>query len=383
MASRTHLKLSPSLLKWARETLGLPVEAAAKRIGLKLEKLKQWEAEEATPTPRQLEKVADVYSRPVASFFLDTPPIEPPLPIDFRSGPGEPTELSAKTRLAIRKARWLQSVYGELVAERSAPAAIPRVATDAPEVLAEAMRRWLAVPLDGIQGKQPSEVLAVWRKALEASGILLFQFPIPIAEVRAFSLMEKFPAIVLSSKDSYPARVFSLFHELGHILLGRPGLCLPEVGRPRRDSSDVERLCNAAAGLALVPTKSFLAHGRVDEIRRGADLHDSLASLARAFGVSRQVVLRRLADTSVISWNAFSRMMNVLRAEFEAQEERKKKRKIVVPPSVKAVARLGNKFVNDALEARARGDITEADLTEFLGLKLQHVSEVEAIVGTE
>jgi transcriptional regulator with XRE-family HTH domain len=166
MASRTHLKLSPSLLRWARETLGLPVEAAAKRIGLKLDKLREWEAETATPTPRQLEKVADVYGRPVASFFLIEPPSEPPLPIDFRSAAGAQEPLSAKTLLAIRKARWLQSVYVDIVADRSSPSPdIPKIRSDQPQALATAMRNWLGVPPERIRGRQPSEALSLWRRA--------------------------------------------------------------------------------------------------------------------------------------------------------------------------------------------------------------------------
>jgi Zn-dependent peptidase ImmA (M78 family) len=214
-------------------------------------------------------------------------------------------------------------------------------------------------------------------------GILLFQFSIPITEARAFSLTENFPVIVLNSKDSYPARIFSAFHELGHLFLDQPGLCLPEIGKPAKDLTPVERLCNTAAGLALVPTNGLLSQLQVQAISRGANLRESLRPLARVFGVSRQVILRRLTDEGVISWNTFGRMMALLRAEFEEQEALKKKRKIVVPPSVKAVARLGNRFVNDVLEARARGSITEADLAEFLGLKLQHVPEVQSLVGAE
>lgn len=379
MSGRTHLTLSPLLLRWARESSGLSPELAARRLGIKREKLDRWELDHATPTPRQLEKAADVYKRPVASFFLSEPPKEPPLPVDFRSMPGEQAEFSPKTLIAIRRARWLESIYRE-ISDLEGEVALPNVRKAAPEALANAIREFLGVAVDEVRGMQPSAALTTWRSTLEAKRILLFQFSIPIEEARAFSLLERFPMIVLNSKDSYAARVFSTFHELAHLFLRQPGLCIPEIGRPRPTAQDVERLCNTAAGLALVPTNELLSRREVRTMRGESSLPEVLEPLARYFAVSRQVILRRLVDVNLVSWAAFARMMEVLRAEFEALQEKRGKRQIIVPPSVKIVSQLGRRVVADALAARSRGVLTEADLSEFLGLKLQHVPDVEAIV---
>ncbi|HET9315219.1 MAG TPA: helix-turn-helix transcriptional regulator, partial [Vicinamibacteria bacterium] len=69
-------------MTWAREAAGLTPQAAAKKIGVSPKKLAQWETPGAAerPTPRQLEKLADAVKRPVATFFLPAPPVEPPLP---------------------------------------------------------------------------------------------------------------------------------------------------------------------------------------------------------------------------------------------------------------------------------------------------------------
>lgn len=376
--------MSRKVLKWARETSGLSEEIAAKRIGLKPEILEQWEGKEATPTPRQLEKIADVYKRPVASFFLEDPPEERPLPVDFRSLGTEQSSFSPKIRFAIRRARWLVSAYLDFARDFSIPpATIPKIREQGPERLAISMRELVGASTAPTRGKQPSEALTIWRGILETKGFLVFQFSIPVEEARALSLVEEYPIILLSSKDSYPARVFSLFHELAHILLHRPGLCIPEIGRPRTASLDIERLCNSAAGLALVPSQDLGSHPVVSELRRGSDLHESLEPLARYFGVSRQVILRRLADIQIISWAVFGQMMDILRAEFEAQEERRKQRKIIVPPSVKAISQLGKQLVSGAFEARTKGILTDSELSELLGLKLQHIPDVQAMVEAE
>jgi len=51
--------------------------------------------------------------------------------------------------------------------------------------------------------------------------ILVFQFSMPIEDARGFALTDMNPnVIVVNSKDSIEARLFSLMLEFGHILLG-------------------------------------------------------------------------------------------------------------------------------------------------------------------
>lgn len=61
--------INPGLLVWARETAGLPRDAAAKKIGVKPARLAEWEEGRLRPTVTQLRKAASVYKRPLAVFF--------------------------------------------------------------------------------------------------------------------------------------------------------------------------------------------------------------------------------------------------------------------------------------------------------------------------
>jgi hypothetical protein len=56
--------------------------------------------------------LAAYFKRPLAAFLLAEPPPEPPLPRDFRTLPHGKDRFERDTRLAIRKARRLQSVRG-------------------------------------------------------------------------------------------------------------------------------------------------------------------------------------------------------------------------------------------------------------------------------
>jgi hypothetical protein len=72
----------------------------------------------------QLEALSDLYKRPLVTFFLPSPPTEPPLPRDFRVLPSqEARTLSKKVLVAIRTARRVQRLYAHLRGGPVAPAA--------------------------------------------------------------------------------------------------------------------------------------------------------------------------------------------------------------------------------------------------------------------
>jgi ribosome-binding protein aMBF1 (putative translation factor) len=66
--------VKPALLVWARERSGLTVEAAAAKMQLDADLLRDWESGSARPTIAQVRKLGDVYKRPLAVFFLPQPP---------------------------------------------------------------------------------------------------------------------------------------------------------------------------------------------------------------------------------------------------------------------------------------------------------------------
>lgn len=116
--SRKSLEVSiePKILIWARESIGRSIQEVAKRLNISENSISGWELGQKKPTLLQLEKLAKtVYKRPLAVFFLSVPPVDPPLPVDYRILPTDKRlPFSAKTRLAIRRARRLQSLATEL-----------------------------------------------------------------------------------------------------------------------------------------------------------------------------------------------------------------------------------------------------------------------------
>lgn len=98
--------VKPELLVWGRDSAGFSVDMAAKKINVKPEKLASWESGEARPTFAQLIKLAQVYKRPVAVFYLPTPPKNVAVLHDFRNSLAKAAKLtlqSLPTRSGVQR----------------------------------------------------------------------------------------------------------------------------------------------------------------------------------------------------------------------------------------------------------------------------------------
>lgn len=62
------------LLVWARRCVRMGPKAAAQHLRISRERLVAWEKNRAKPTLNQLRKLAQLYRRPLAVFYLPRPP---------------------------------------------------------------------------------------------------------------------------------------------------------------------------------------------------------------------------------------------------------------------------------------------------------------------
>ncbi|MBX6334353.1 helix-turn-helix transcriptional regulator [Candidatus Saccharibacteria bacterium] len=76
------------MLSWARESVNVTVEEAAKRLRTTEDYYTELEDGDQHPTLSQLRKLAALYKRPVAVFFMANPPACPgPHTMDTQSLP--------------------------------------------------------------------------------------------------------------------------------------------------------------------------------------------------------------------------------------------------------------------------------------------------------
>ena len=248
-----------------------------------------------------------------------------------------------------------------------------------PEKVAQQTRELLGISFDKQQvWRNETIALAEWRNTIEKQGILVFQMSMPIEENRGFSLTDGGPSvIVLNLRDTMNGRVFSLLHELGHIILRKGGLCDME-GREENLGEDayIEKFCNHFAGAATVPKKELLEMDIV-ESRTGRSPYSDreLSTIAGTFCVSKEVVLRRL----VILGKATKEQYRIKHDEWTARE-RRPQRGGKMDPSKKCIQDKGVTFVSRVLNSHREGKITYNDVADFLGIRLKHMPKIERII---
>jgi len=291
------------VLVWARETLGFDHDAVAHKIGTKAHIVKAWEEGEKSPSFNQLENLSDLYRQPLITFFQEEHPEEPQWPVDFRKFPYSGKEpLKPETKIAIWDAQWRQSIAESLRSEMDISIAFKTIGAQPsgdPEILAQNIRAKLGPSIETQKNwaKDFNHLYRYWRGLLEEIGILVFRFDFPRNDVRAFALPGQLaPIMTVSSHDSRNGSIFSLFHEFAHLLFGQSSTCNDFEFRKRAGSQKDrnEIFCNHFAGAYLVPADALIGHELVGNTVRKEMDDTEIRQLARYFGVSWEVVLRRL-----------------------------------------------------------------------------------------
>ncbi len=392
MQPTARADVAPQLLRWARETAGLSAEEAARQLGVKPDRLGEWEAGQLSPTVPQLRKAAAVYKRPLATFFLAEPPATAAPLHDFRrlplEGSGE-AALSPALLLAIRRAHRRRRIAVELARATGAspqPFSVRGEPSD-DEGLGARLRSLLGVTLDDqVKWRGDYQPLNAWVAALEARDVLVFQAShISVEEMRGFSISERtFPVIVLNSKDSPRARVFTLMHELVHLALSEGGVCDPLEARRGAHSRDdeIEVFCNRIAGAVLVPADALLAQPLVRAATQPREWDDSeLHRLAQLFGVSDEVILRRLLILRKTTEAFYEARRRAYQEGYAAMRIAEAARPVRIPPSVIVVRNNGRLYTRLVLEALDSDRITFADVADYLGTNLKHLDAITDLVG--
>lgn len=381
MTKSTEAFINHELLIWARKSAGLNLEQASKKVGVPEERLASWESGRNRPTINQLRKLANAYKRPLAVFYLPSPPRDFQPLRDYRqltAGPQEPE--SPGLLLAVRRA-WAQreiaiELYGNLD-EKPPQFPIAAFTTDDPEVLALKIRNELGISLEIQAGfKSKYEAFNWWRNSLESKGILVFQATeVDISEMRGFSLTDRpLPVVVVNIKDSPLARIFSMIHELAHISINQGGVCdFDEVGQRHPLEHQIEIFCNRVAGAILIPKKELLAEKLLMERPSGPTvwLDEDISLLARRYWVSQEVLVRRLLICGLVTKEFYLEK----RAQFRAKKIPSDKG--FAPRAQMAISVSGYAFVRLVLDNYYRENITSSDVSDFLNVKLKHLGKIE------
>jgi Zn-dependent peptidase ImmA (M78 family) len=384
-----RLDIEPSILAWARESIGLSREEAAKQIGIYPLDLRFWEEGVGGPTLPQLQSMSEAYDRPLAAFFLSEPPVDSDSIPDFRQLPENQSRAwSPQLHGAFRRIQLQREAAKEIaeIADELPPPLDLSLRTDLdPEEAGESVRSWLGASFLHESPTNEINHLGRWIVLIEDKAILVAQVQgVQLEEMRGMSIAESpFPAIAINGKDAPGGKLFTLLHELTHVLLRSGGLCDLGDGRggDRTPGERLERFCNHVAAATLMPRSVLLHDARVSSAPATTRWTDTeLRSLARRFGVSSEAMLLRLVTLERASADYYRERRAHFLAIYAGLRERdaNDKRATGGPSYYRMKIRnFGRRYVTSVLAAYHRRDITGAELADYLDIKLDRVPKLE------
>lgn len=322
-------KINPAMMKWARIYAGFKngyEEELPNDIKLNF---KVWENGDKQPTWIQLRNVSKKYGVPTAFFFMNDPPnfLKSPKLINYRKLNTNLIFKSNSPNLIynIRNSETRREIYLELLEDMDEKIRLFHLCNsnnkddfvkyirDFSDVSIDTQKRWFNS--GSYKDYEHYKFLNNWKDILtEKFGILIFETEnVEIEEMRGLCIFhDSIPIILLNGKDSVNGRIFSLFHELTHLLLGESAIC------DDNDNDQIEVFCNSVAGEFLVPRKDLKK-----EIEKFSKIDDNLLkNLSNKYGVSKYVILRRLFDNKYISKNYYN---DIVKKLDESRQEQSKK----------------------------------------------------------
>ena len=290
--------INPAIIKWARERSGYTLKEVADSLNKDAETISDWESGTSAPTYAQLEKLADKCKRPIALFFFPEVPEEPDLVNQLALRSSEIEKLSPNIRLLLRHAAARQVSLMELnMGVNPAETKIFRdLHAQLDDALAELTRRtrdYLDISVETqASWSNPKEAFEIWRDRIEEKGIFVFKDAFQDDFVDGFSLVhDEFPVIYLNNSRPHTRQIFSLFHELAHLLLRRNGI----TRGVKIKGEKIERFCNRFAAEFLVPSSDLKTRLNFPDYDDTA-----IGKLASHYKVSRPVILLKLIDRRIL-----------------------------------------------------------------------------------
>lgn len=358
---------NPNILPDVLRARSLTREQLSQRLGINLTQL---EAElRREPEPRQgiLNEIAKELALPPFIFFMEqSPQLHDVLP-DFRAPNPAPRAKSRETMESIHFAEGIQKTVMEGQV-RGAPQLPAFTATDHADVDAFALtaRSFFNITLeDQSNAKDAREFYIICRKKIEEKGIFVLHDSFPHTDGSGFCLAHPlYPVIVVNTmQQTRGRRLFTLIHELAHVLMGKSGISDPFV----RENA-TERLCNRFAGAFLVP-RSYVASLLGTPTPVNDPDYDVVRWASRRLKISQEATVLRLEQLSLYrsgSYDKWKRLVHNANPDYS-----EKKGGPPEPPAQEKVklAKYGFQFARAFDSLLSNGSINEVNLFRSTGLK--------------
>lgn len=383
----TRVNVNPVMIKWAREDAGLTFED----LPATLKNAEKWEKGELKPTWADLRNLARKYKRPSYFYFLSSPPKETVDFIEFRSD-DKIEDFSPELRLEIRKAKSRRNAYikihedmglsfpnfGNKVSSEKNYIKLGKYIRNYLDVSFETQQKWIYND-NGNRDSSHNSFLNHWKEICFNLGILVFETKdVPESEMSGCSIYYDYcPIILLNGKNYHNRRIFTLMHELAHLIQGHSTIC--DIDK----YNEKETFCNKVAAEILMPCDTFndiplfnKSNGKL-----------KVAILSNIYGVSKQSIVYKLNDSNIISNESRDVWIKKLEEGNKIKREKDQKNKKNSSPHISTVIikkkQDGTPYTRLILDAYDNEVITATQAMRYLDVSLDTIKSLDLDIKGE
>ena len=368
------------IIRWAREYYNMSPADAASAIGVDLQRYNSWETGEEFPTYAKLRKISEVFRKPSAIFFFPEPPALPPLKGDLRTLPDEVVSRFSKNIIAqFEKAKVYQLSVKELYPDQiSVIAQRDSFPKDMVE-LSEHFRNLLSFPLSAQKARRNTKIVfEIYRERFYDLGIYVFKESFKDNSVSGLCINDAtHPVIMINNSMSFARQIFTLFHELYHLISDTSGAeIIRDDFYTALDTSQEqsERACDIFANTFLIPQDDFKI-----ELSKQPLSEEHIEYLSKLYSVSREAIMYTLLKMRKIT----SADYDALKESFYGDAIRNQKQTGGNQKSggnyySTKLSYLGQRYTGDVFKQYFSGKIDNVRASEMLHSKVDHLPRLEA-----
>ncbi len=246
-----NIEINPEWIIWSRKSLNYTLETASKKIKVKEATLAQWE-KTGILTYKNMNKLAKLYDVSPLLFLNNTPPpkIEQYIK-DYRTMNDKRLISSPEILKEIKHAKRKRMLLLDIATNLNKDLTFKYYQEETPDK--KTIISIIKDSLDINAVKLNTYTVDQWIREFESLNILIFKFyNIKPDEIKGYAFNKnKLPIIGINNRDNDKEKIFSLFNEYAHILVGKDGIS----GNYNKEKE--EQLCNSIASEILLPEKEI------------------------------------------------------------------------------------------------------------------------------
>ncbi len=393
-------KVNPNILKWARETAGLSLEEASRKLHINdlrdisaIDRLRNLEDGHDIPSRAMLINMSKHYHRPLVVFYMSNPPRKGNQGQDFRTLPQEyPIQKRALVEALIRNIQARQSIIRAGMEDEEDIQVLRFVksmqVSDGVLALVESIKETLQFDLKVFRKKAtPQEAFGYLRTCVENCGIFVLLISdlgshhttIGLEGFRGFALADNAaPFVVINDKDSKAAWSFTLIHEITHIWLGQTGISNTSFEK------GIEKFCNDVASEILMP-EDELSQFDFDTQGGFEELTKQVSYFAQKRNLSSTMVAYKLYREGWFDFETWTKLSRTYQSMWNENKsiQRIKSREKKGGPDYYTLRRfmVGTSLISTVKRMMAGGTITTTKAGKILGVKAKNVQKLMDING--